>query len=174
VAVYLIDRLGRRKLLLISIAGLTVGLLALGLSFFFEHEYAGYMAVASLVFYVAFFAIGMGPIPWTVNSEIYPASVRSFRHSTFNPFLTMRIGARTREWRGHYDELVGQSVCLHDVLILHILGHRCWFPSPPPFAANINRDWTGAFWTYAGIGVLAWIFMFFLLPETKVFYSTEY
>ena len=91
VAVYLIDRLGRRKLLLTSIAGLTVGLLALGLSFFFEHEYAGYMAVASLVFYVAFFAIGMGPIPWTVNSEIYPASVRSIRlpddHSTFNPFF---------------------------------------------------------------------------------------
>jgi hypothetical protein len=34
------------------------------------------MAVGSLVFYVAFFAIGMGPIPWAINAEIYPASVR--------------------------------------------------------------------------------------------------
>jgi len=79
VAIWLIDRVGRRKLLLASMTGLIIGLAALGLSFYLHDrfpDYTGAMALGSLVFYVAFFAIGMGPIPWTVNSEIYPLSVR--------------------------------------------------------------------------------------------------
>jgi hypothetical protein len=34
-----------------------------------------------LVLFVASFAIGMGPTPWTVNSEIYPLKVRSIGNS---------------------------------------------------------------------------------------------
>lgn len=36
----------------------------------------GIIAVLSLVFYVAFFAVGMGPVPWVVMSEIFPLSIR--------------------------------------------------------------------------------------------------
>jgi len=46
--------------------GVIVGLVLLGLAFFLDTRFphsTGYMAVGSLVFYVAFFAIGMGSLP---------------------------------------------------------------------------------------------------------------
>ena len=36
----------------------------------------GWLAVLGLAMYIAFFAPGMGPVPWTVNSEIYPQEYR--------------------------------------------------------------------------------------------------
>jgi len=39
--------------------------------------YLGLLALISLALYVAFFAVGLGPIPWTVNAEIYPLKIRS-------------------------------------------------------------------------------------------------
>eukprot|EP00053_Salpingoeca_punica_P024747 m.14535 g.14535 ORF g.14535 m.14535 type:complete len:552 (-) comp7155_c0_seq1:1758-3413(-) len=40
-----------------------------------------WLAVLSLCLYIAFFAPGMGPMPWTVNGEIYPPSHRAFGNS---------------------------------------------------------------------------------------------
>ncbi|XP_057849584.1 inositol transporter 1 isoform X1 [Cryptomeria japonica] len=37
----------------------------------------GWFAVLGLVLYIAFFSPGMGPVPWTINSEIYPSKYRS-------------------------------------------------------------------------------------------------
>lgn len=37
----------------------------------------GWLAVLGLVLYIAFFSPGMGPVPWTINSEIYPSKYRS-------------------------------------------------------------------------------------------------
>lgn len=37
----------------------------------------GWLAVLGLVMYIAFFSPGMGPVPWTINSEIYPSKYRS-------------------------------------------------------------------------------------------------
>ncbi|ETV75740.1 hypothetical protein H257_10115 [Aphanomyces astaci] len=37
----------------------------------------GYVILAALFVYLACFATGMGPMPWTINAEIYPLSVRS-------------------------------------------------------------------------------------------------
>jgi SP family myo-inositol transporter-like MFS transporter 13 len=76
VSLFLIDRVGRRKLLLISITGITVAVALLGVCFVFEGSLAGLLAVITLAVYVAFFALGLGPVPWAVNAEIYPASVR--------------------------------------------------------------------------------------------------
>jgi len=78
VAVWLVDRAGRRPLLLGGLAGMVVGLTALGLGFELGAG-AGWlstMTAASLMFYVAAFAIGLGPVFWLLISEIYPLRVR--------------------------------------------------------------------------------------------------
>lgn len=77
-AIFLIDRVGRRPLLLVGIAGQIVGLLALGAAFHFKQlsSSVGDIAVGSLVVYVACFAFGLGPVFWLLISEIYPLAVR--------------------------------------------------------------------------------------------------
>ena len=74
----LLDRVGRRPLLLISLAGMTLGLGVLGLAFFLPalSGVLAWIAVGSLMLYVGSFAIGMGPVFWLLISEIYPLSIR--------------------------------------------------------------------------------------------------
>ena len=83
VAIYLLDRLGRRKLLLIGLAGMSGMLIMLGIVFFLPSllSQLGTLAAFSLMAYVAFFAIGLGPVFWLLISEIYPLKVRGLAMS---------------------------------------------------------------------------------------------
>ncbi|XP_065867805.1 inositol transporter 1 [Euphorbia lathyris] len=79
--IYLIDHFGRTKLAISSLTGVIVSLLILAGAFFGQSydstsEVYGWLAVLGLALYIAFFAPGMGPVPWTVNSEIYPEAYR--------------------------------------------------------------------------------------------------
>ncbi|XP_004296737.1 PREDICTED: inositol transporter 1 isoform X1 [Fragaria vesca subsp. vesca] len=79
--IYLIDKFGRRKLALSSLCGVIVSLVILSAAFFSQSSGSssgiyGWIAVLGLALYIAFFAPGMGPVPWTVNSEIYPEAYR--------------------------------------------------------------------------------------------------
>ncbi|KAI3823132.1 hypothetical protein L1987_04563 [Smallanthus sonchifolius] len=79
VGIRLIDHSGRRKLALSSLFGVILSLILLSAAFFLESSGSvnvGWIAVLGLTLYIAFFAPGMGPVPWTVNSEIYPESYR--------------------------------------------------------------------------------------------------
>lgn len=79
VALRLLDRAGRRTLLMIGVSGMVASLFALGLAFEVggEGTFGSALAIASLMTYVASFAISLGPIFWLLNAEIYPLSVRS-------------------------------------------------------------------------------------------------
>jgi SP family galactose:H+ symporter-like MFS transporter len=79
VSMRLLDRVGRRPLLLIGIAGMTITLVALGLVFRrpAQTEASATLAVISMMVYVAAFAISLGPIFWLMISEIYPLKIRS-------------------------------------------------------------------------------------------------
>ena len=79
VAVLLLDRVGRRKLLLVGTIGLTTSLLVLGIYFASStlQANAGYLALVALLVYIASFAVGLGPVFWLMISEIYPTGVRS-------------------------------------------------------------------------------------------------
>jgi sugar porter (SP) family MFS transporter len=78
VAMQLIDRVGRRPLLLISLAGMALSLCALGAAFSLPQfkQLLGWISIASLMAYVGSFAVGLGPVFWLILSEIYPLRIR--------------------------------------------------------------------------------------------------
>ena len=134
-AIRLMDRVGRRPLLLGGVAGQTVGLVILGLAFQMHQlaRFIGYIAVASLAIYVASFAIGLGPVFWLMISEIYPLKVRG----------TAMSMATVANWG------VNLAVAVTFLTLVGAVGRP------------------GTFWIYAGIGLAAWMFFYFLVPETK-------
>jgi MFS transporter, SP family, galactose:H+ symporter len=79
VAMWLIDRMGRRPLLLIGIAGMAVTLGFLGLAFHLSEKSEAliWLTVISMMVYVGSFAISLGPIFWLLISEIYPLKIRN-------------------------------------------------------------------------------------------------
>ncbi len=78
-ALRLLDRAGRRTMLMIGVSGMTVSLVALGAAFVGGggSTLSSVVAILSLMAYVASFAISLGPIFWLLNAEIYPLGVRS-------------------------------------------------------------------------------------------------
>ncbi|MEU5990506.1 MFS transporter [Spirillospora sp. NPDC047418] len=69
------DRVGRRGLLLFSLAAMAVTMALLGLAFV-----AGWSSVPTLVFMVLFiasFAVGLGPVFWAIIGEIFPGPARA-------------------------------------------------------------------------------------------------
>lgn len=90
VGIYLIDRCGRRLLALTSLSGVIISLLILSGAFFLQSTSLcgvhtlhgscgtslGWFAVLGLALYIGSFSPGMGPVPWAVNSEIYPQAYR--------------------------------------------------------------------------------------------------
>ena len=94
VAIFLIDKVGRRKLYLIGSLGMTVTLLFLALSFYLELN--GIFTLICLLLFIAFFASCIGPAFWTLVSEIFPNRIRgkaiafaSFTQWIFNFFVVL-------------------------------------------------------------------------------------
>jgi SP family galactose:H+ symporter-like MFS transporter len=83
VALWLIDRVGRRPLLIVGEAGMALSLVALGFGFFWHgaHGATGWITAASLMAYVGFFAVGLGPVFWLIIAEIYPQRIRGLAMS---------------------------------------------------------------------------------------------
>jgi MFS transporter, SP family, galactose:H+ symporter len=77
VAVHLVDRLGRRKLLLWSLSGMAAALVLLSGTFYVgaPGRFA-WIPVAAVAAYVGFFAIGLGPVFWLLVAEIFPLRLR--------------------------------------------------------------------------------------------------
>jgi SP family arabinose:H+ symporter-like MFS transporter len=75
VAIALVDKLGRKPMLLTGSAGMGISFLLLGAAFKFQLFSGGLVLVFTLL-YVAFFAMTLGPIVWVVIAEIFPTRVR--------------------------------------------------------------------------------------------------
>lgn len=92
-----------------------------------------WLTLVALCLYIVSFSPGMGPVPWTVNAEIYPNWARSIGNSA----------SATTNW---------VSNLLVSISFLHL-------------ARYLTRY--GTFWLFTSIGILGWLFIFLLLPETK-------
>jgi sugar porter (SP) family MFS transporter len=134
-AVYIIDRVGRRPLLIIGLIGMTISLALLGLVFATGGAggAAGLLATVCLALYIASFAISLGPVFWLMISEIYPLRIRGTAMSV----------ASIANWGSNW------LVALTFPVLLATLGGA------------------GSFWLFAVLGVVAWIFVYFRVPETK-------
>jgi SP family galactose:H+ symporter-like MFS transporter len=135
VAIALLDRVGRRPLLLAGMIGMVVGLVALGVAFVLPglSGSLGWIAVISVMVYVGSFAIGLGPVFWLLISEVYPLKVRG---------LAMSL-ATVANWAANL------IVALTFLSLIQVAGRP------------------GAFWVFAGVGVVSWVFAYRLVPETK-------
>lgn len=74
VAVWLVDKKGRKILLLWGAAGMTLSLSFLAASF--SEQTGGIGMVISVLVYIAFFAASLAPVMWVVTSEMYPTAIR--------------------------------------------------------------------------------------------------
>ncbi|QCD77713.1 MFS transporter [Vigna unguiculata] len=79
--VLLMDKSGRRPLLLVSAVGTCLGCFLAALSFFLQdlHKWkqvSPIMALVGVLVYVGFYSLGMGAIPWVIMSEIFPINVK--------------------------------------------------------------------------------------------------
>ncbi|HYX06390.1 MAG TPA: sugar porter family MFS transporter [Bacteroidales bacterium] len=83
-SLYLIDRLGRRKLYFIGTSGIVVALIFMGLGFALQAtlgDATKWFLVGSMLVYIAFFAVSLGPLGWLIISEVFPLRVRGLGSS---------------------------------------------------------------------------------------------
>ncbi|WP_415640002.1 sugar porter family MFS transporter [Paenibacillus sediminis] len=75
VALWLIDIIGRKALLLIGSVSMTICLFAVGYGFH-SGNMSGYLILFFILLYVASFAISFGPVVWVMISELFPTRIR--------------------------------------------------------------------------------------------------
>ena len=97
-------------------------------------RYAG-LIVGALVLYIVAFAPGMGPMPWTINAELYPLWARSAGNSA----------ATFTNWACN----LVISMTFLSISETEIPGRA------------------GAFWIYMVIALVCWVVLYRILPETK-------
>jgi len=86
VCVYLVDRAGRRSLLIYGTSVMIGALLLLGIVLLAMNDYAtpqGILAVIALLLFVCGFAVGLGAVAWVVMGEVVPTRVRAKANSLF-------------------------------------------------------------------------------------------
>lgn len=73
-AIFTVDKFGRKPLMIIGSLGMAVSMIALGCSFYFQQ--VGIGALVFMLIYTASFAMSWGPVCWVLLSEIFPNSIR--------------------------------------------------------------------------------------------------
>lgn len=139
ISTLLMDRVGRRKLLITSTIGVIVALTGLGFCLTVVHHskdellWALVLSIVATYVYVAFFNIGIAPVTWVYSSEIFPLRLRA---------QGMAIGVAV-------NRLMNAMISMTFLSISN--------------AITIG----GSFFLFAGISVVALLFFYFFCPETK-------
>jgi len=150
-SLFMIDRLGRRKLYFIGLTGMIVALGALGVLFAMQSslgESMKWVTISLVWVYIAFFAISLGPLGWLIISEVFPLSVRGIGSSigALSNWLFNAVVAFT------FFKIV-KGLTLADSEII-LKGENLGNPA-------------GAFFLYALLGIAGLVWGYFYIPETK-------
>jgi len=94
-AMFTVDKLGRKPLIYIGSFGMILGFLFLGGSLYFEA--VGLISLIGILLFIGAFAMSMGPVTWVLLSEMFPNKIRSVA-------MSIAVGV---QWAGNY--LVSQS-----------------------------------------------------------------
>jgi len=136
-AIWLLDRVGRRPLLLAGTAGMIVGMVITLIAFLGHGTTLAHgnaiVAVVGLIVYTGSFAVGLGPVFWLLIAEIYPLSVRARAMSV----------ATIANWAANF------VVTVSFLTILNAIGGA------------------GIFGIFAALSLLALAFFWWRVPETK-------
>ena len=89
IAIWKIDQMGRRPLLIWGVSGIMFSLIMVGLLFYFKVT-SGFWLMGFILLFIASFAFSFGPVIWTLLSEIYPINVRGTAMSIAT--LTLWVG----------------------------------------------------------------------------------
>lgn len=137
VAIWSIDKIGRKPLLLIGATGMGIGMFAIGFAAYFQ--YTGMWVLFFILGYIASFAMALGPVVWVILSEIFPIRIRGQAMAIST--LALWIACFT----------ISQTFpMMHDNLYLVEKFHHGF-----------------SFWLYGVMCVLTIIFVARFVPETK-------
>lgn len=136
-AIMTVDKFGRKPLMIIGAIGMAFFMFALGFTFYFE--ILGLGALIFMLGYVACFAMSWGPVTWVLLSEIYPNRIRGRA-------MAVAVAA---QWISNY--LVSWTFPMMDksTFLLGLFNHGF------------------SYWIYGAMGILAAVFMYKFVPETK-------
>jgi len=133
IATFLLDKMGRRTLLMIGTVLMIGALLLLGIVFASGSRHIGSLTLITLVLYIFAFAISMGPVFWLMSAEIFPTRVRA----------------------------AGSSICSFSNWTANFLVSMTFLS----LVSAVGPSFT--FCLYALMGVLALVFCWAMVPETK-------
>ena len=95
VAMFTVDKFGRKPLLYIGSIGMIVGFFLLGITL--QQNSVGVLSLVGVLLFIASFALSMGPVVWVLLSEMFPNKIRSVAMSV----------AVAAQWAANY--MVSQS-----------------------------------------------------------------
>lgn len=150
-SLFMIDKLGRRKLYFMGVSGLVVALTAMGICFALQATLGDsikWITISLMWIYIGFFAISIGPLGWLIISEVFPLSVRGIGSSigALSNWLFNGIVAFT------FFKLVKGLTMPGTSIVLN--GEDLGNPA-------------GAFFLYAIVGIASLVWGYFFIPETK-------
>ena len=131
VAIFTVDKWGRKALMKLGAGGLCVIYLILGICYFFQ--ITGIFMIVLVVAAIACYAMTLGPVTWVLLAEIFPNKVRAVAVATSTFAL----------W-------VGSSTLTYTFPLL-----------------NVALGSYGTFWIYSAVCLAGFLFICWMLPETK-------
>jgi MFS transporter, SP family, xylose:H+ symportor len=136
IAIYTVDRFGRKPLMIIGGLVMAFSMIILGTTFYLEYQ--GILSLVFMLTFIAGFAMSWGPVTWVLLSEIYPNSIRGV--------MSIAVAA---QWIANF--IISWT--------FPVMNDNTWLTS------MFHHGF--AYWIYGVMGIIAALFIWKFVPETK-------